>query len=77
VSREYSKKFLKRMGDLSAALKRLGEEAGMKRGKFIALVDRVAREKKLKRWCDTESPLDYILLFEAVQLELQSAKNLR
>jgi hypothetical protein len=66
MSRE-SKNFSKRMGDLSSALKRVGEQAGMERGKFIQLVDQVAREKQIRRWCDTQSPLDYILLIEAVK----------
>jgi hypothetical protein len=69
VSRE-SKKFLKQMGELSAGLQRIGERAGVERGEFIKLVDRVADKRKLRRWCDTQSPVDYLMLADAVKEEL-------
>lgn len=67
----YAPEFLRAMSAKSAELQAVGDAAGLPRGKFIALVERLAKAQGLRAWCDTQTVADYDALIAAARAEVE------
>lgn len=63
--------FLGAMALLTVKLKKVCADAGLDRAETIRFVNQVARERGLRRWCDTSTVAEYRQLIAAVREALE------